>query len=306
MDISKELESLREVTHDPTLEIIGLDDTFDFECQQCGKCCTHRGDIILNPFDVFRAAKYLGITCTEFLHDYTTPDYGGKSKIPMVLLASDKKTGYCPLLKLDVKNGCKFKCLVHEAKPGACWNHPIGIVFQANVNEDGGIDLAEKATYVKVSQCDNSKGHNHPQLVRDWVKPSIDYAEEIKYAHMLQSYVEKHFSAKLFDFVMSVMEMPLPDDAPEGLKEAQSHVSTIKEAFFTMYIAAVYANYDTDKPFIEQAKANMEALDVVLQGPADLLKKLVTNMPDIVKDMVKEIMHDEHCLDAYEEGNSND
>ena len=27
---------------------IGLDDTFKFHCDQCGKCCTHREDIILS------------------------------------------------------------------------------------------------------------------------------------------------------------------------------------------------------------------------------------------------------------------
>lgn len=28
---------------------IGLDDTFRFHCDQCGKCCIDREDILLNP-----------------------------------------------------------------------------------------------------------------------------------------------------------------------------------------------------------------------------------------------------------------
>ena len=38
---------------------IGLDDTFRFHCTACGKCCINREDILLNPRDLFRIAKYL-------------------------------------------------------------------------------------------------------------------------------------------------------------------------------------------------------------------------------------------------------
>ena len=37
---------------------VGLDDTFKFHCDQCGKCCTHRDDIILSPMDVYRNSAY--------------------------------------------------------------------------------------------------------------------------------------------------------------------------------------------------------------------------------------------------------
>ena len=38
---------------------IGLDEPFQFHCTQCGKCCIHREDILLNPQDLFRIAKHL-------------------------------------------------------------------------------------------------------------------------------------------------------------------------------------------------------------------------------------------------------
>ena len=38
---------------------LGADDTFRFSCKQCGKCCINRDDIILTPFDLFRASKKL-------------------------------------------------------------------------------------------------------------------------------------------------------------------------------------------------------------------------------------------------------
>ena len=39
----------------PTL---GLDDTFEFTCRTCGRCCKNRDDILLSAFDVFRLAKF--------------------------------------------------------------------------------------------------------------------------------------------------------------------------------------------------------------------------------------------------------
>ena len=35
---------------------VGLDDIFKFHCDQCGKCCIHREDIILSPFPGLQAA----------------------------------------------------------------------------------------------------------------------------------------------------------------------------------------------------------------------------------------------------------
>lgn len=45
----------------------GLDDTFAFHCTQCGKCCIHRTDIILPPRDIFKMAKELKLSNSDFL-----------------------------------------------------------------------------------------------------------------------------------------------------------------------------------------------------------------------------------------------
>ena len=39
------------VDHYDTFKI-GLDEPFPFHCVQCGKCCVHREDILLNPQDL--------------------------------------------------------------------------------------------------------------------------------------------------------------------------------------------------------------------------------------------------------------
>ena len=36
---------------------IGIDGTFKFHCTCCGKCFTHREDILLNPMDVYNMSR---------------------------------------------------------------------------------------------------------------------------------------------------------------------------------------------------------------------------------------------------------
>ena len=126
----EKLKLLKEAIGSNDLEFIGIDDSFGFECKQCGKCCMNREDIILNPFDVYNGAKHLGIDVFEFIKKYTYSTLGGQSKIPMLLLKT-LSNGFCPLLKFDIKDGGKFKCIIHDAKPNACANHPIGVIRDA-------------------------------------------------------------------------------------------------------------------------------------------------------------------------------
>ena len=51
------------------LNTVGLDDTFKFHCDQCGKCCAYRDDIILSTMDIFKMAKELKISQVVFYHE---------------------------------------------------------------------------------------------------------------------------------------------------------------------------------------------------------------------------------------------
>jgi hypothetical protein len=55
---------------------------FRFACQCCGECCRRDVDIILNPYDIFRATRYLKITTTKFFSRYATQYIGPDSGIP--------------------------------------------------------------------------------------------------------------------------------------------------------------------------------------------------------------------------------
>ena len=258
-DKNEMLKAIKETIGDRSAQIIDIHDTFKFKCQQCGQCCMNRHDIIVNPFDVYNGAKYLGITPEEFIITYLDAELGSKSKIPILLLKSDEETGFCPFLKFDVKGGGKFKCSIHAAKPGACANHPIGVVTACKTDSDDD----EEFTFIKVDQCENSKCDNDV-LVKDWVQPYIDNVEDIRLAHKIQTYITNFFLPS--DFFQLSMFILHAADANTGvgteikLDKAKEKLRDAIQAVFANTIGYGYTNYDINKPFAEQAKKNLEIL----------------------------------------------
>ena len=252
---------IKQVTKDDDAQIIGLNDTFKFECKQCGKCCMHRNDIIVNPFDVYNGAKYLGITTEEFVTNYLDVNLGAHSKMPMLLLKSDENTGYCPFLKFDVKSGGKFKCSINPAKPGACANHPIGVITARKKDSNDNTDF----TFIKVGQCDNSKSDNDV-LVKDWVQSYLDHEEEIHIAHEIQTYVADFFLPRdFFNLCQFVIDNFETCEAKEELRKTMGIV-------MANTIGHGYLDYDINKPFLEQAKRNKETLKVFYNKIKDLFE----------------------------------
>ena len=272
----QQLEALRKFSNDNGIEMIGIDDSFGFKCQQCGKCCMHREDIILNPFDVYNGAKYLGITPLEFIKEYCNADLGSYSKIPIVLLATTKN-GFCPLLEYDIKSGGKFKCKIHPAKPGACANHPIGVAYC--VNKETGESGAE---YVKVSQCPNSVS-DEQHTVRDWLKSYLDHQEEINIAHEIQHLSTKHFNPRHFWLLLGVLRK-IGENASKdkGVDDRSSLFDTALHHFLATTVAIGYTHYDTNKPFIEQAEENIKKMDVFYAESKALYDDLLISYKEIV------------------------
>lgn len=106
---------------------IGADEPFKFHCTQCGKCCINREDILLNPIDLYRAAKELKMTPEKFIEQYCETYLGNDSKMPIVRLLPRGSIKRCPLLK-------DRKCSIHNAKPTVCAMFPIGRVVQIEAN----------------------------------------------------------------------------------------------------------------------------------------------------------------------------
>lgn len=259
------IEATKKANGAKEVKVIDINDTFNFKCKRCGQCCMHRHDIILNPFDVYNGAKYLNITPEEFMDKYLDIQLGAESKLPMLLLKSDKKTGFCPFLKFDIKAGGKFGCSINPAKPGACANHPIGVVIQQS--DDDNDSEEEEFIFIKVDQCENSKS-NDKVLVKDWVKNYTDNAKEIKLAHELQTYITKFISpVKLFNLSHFIATNKSTEELPDRLKE-------IIKSIFVGAVGNAYLNYDINKPFLEQAEQNKDILKDFFEQAREVFDKL--------------------------------
>lgn len=140
---------------------IGLDTPFNFHCTQCGKCCINREDIMLNPFDLFRASKELGMAPQDFVKTYCDTYLGETSRIPIVRIQPRGSIKRCPLMK-------DRKCSIHNAKPTVCAMFPIGRALRI---EAGKLDekpiTTDQIEYVfNDPHCgDNSETHT----VREWL-----------------------------------------------------------------------------------------------------------------------------------------
>ena len=140
---------------------VGLDDTFKFHCTQCGKCCRHREDILLSPFDIFKMAKELGLAPAEFFAKYCRSHIGDNSRIPIVRLNSVGNDGHCPLLRNN-------KCSVHKVKPAVCAMFPLGRYIAVNQDDAEKTSLDGKSVkyLLQDPECgDVSETHT----VRDWL-----------------------------------------------------------------------------------------------------------------------------------------
>lgn len=287
----KELEAIKKFMarggNEGDVQFIDADDSFGFHCQQCGRCCMNRRDIILNPFDVFNGARYLGITCAEFMEKYTYTDIGGYSMIPMVLLDTNDQ-GWCPLLKFDVKDGGKFKCSIHPAKPGACANHPIGIVTSKNVT-----DNTTTVRFVKVDQCPNSVS-DEQQVVRDWCHSHFEHEEEIALAHDLQTLAQSYFNVRHFTKLCAIIGAgPIKQGVSSHMKgmadELQESIRMLYEAFMACNIGGTYQDWDTSKPFADQAKERIEFLKDRYAGMASIYKSMKSAFEKFIGKTMEEL-----------------
>lgn len=245
-------------------------DTFDFKCQKCGQCCMGRDDIVLTPFDVYNACVALNIGPADFIDKYTTLTIGTRSKLPVITLKPDHK-GWCHFLELDIKNGGCFKCSINDNKPGACRNHPIGVVtsFKKEKNAEGDKREIYTEIYIKVDQCENSKGHNNPVLVSDWMQKSKEFTEERKWANKIQLLPSEKINIPRF-FKLLAQTSQGPDNIEDWSESERESIYNIMEKsinimknFIEVIVGCTYCSYDITKPFVEQVKNSYNKLDEI-------------------------------------------
>ena len=224
---------------------IGLDDTFKFHCDQCGKCCTHREDIILSPMDIFKMAKELKMTPVEFYHEYCVFNIGEHTRMPIVRLASEGKDTHCVLLK-------NHRCSVHKVKPAVCAMFPLGryMSFDKDDYNAETIDTSKVKYLLQPPECgDESETHT----VREWLSG---------------------FNIKLEDeaFVQWQKAISRFSNKFKELEKKQDMLSMM-EIWFVVR-ASLYLQYDTSKEFLPQFNYNVENL-LKLLDDIPKLKRMV-------------------------------
>ena len=224
---------------------IGLDDTFKFHCDQCGKCCTHREDIILSPMDIFKMAKELKMTPVEFYHEYCVFNIGEHTRMPIVRLASEGKDTHCVLLK-------NHRCSVHKVKPAVCAMFPLGryMSFEKDDYNAESIDTSKVKYLLQPPECgDESEAHT----VREWLS-GFDIKLEDEAFVQWQKAISR-FSNKFKEL------------------EKKQDMLTMMEIWFVVRVS-LYLQYDTSKDFLPQFNYNVENL-LKLLDDIPKLKRMV-------------------------------
>ena len=203
-----------------------LTDRFSFQCKECGACCRHREDIILNGFDLFRIASALKLTPEQVVERYCESYIGHASRLPVVRLKPKGSDQICPLLK----NG---RCSVHQSKPVVCALYPLGRAYNPKTEE--------LLYFLQPIECGKKEGS---QTVQEWLEqfgiPARDTQSKCWHALLIEtsSYMYKHekkFTPATLNFIWSVM-------------------------YHLMYM-----HYRTDTPFAPQLEHNAAELCDLLQ-----------------------------------------
>ena len=213
--------------HNIQTNTVGLDDTFKFHCDQCGKCCTYRDDIILSPMDIFKMSRELKITPVDFYHEYCVFNIGEHTRMPIVRLGSVGKDYHCVLLK-------NHKCSVHKVKPAVCGMFPLGryMSFEKDAYDQADFATNKVKYLLQPPDCgDDSEEHT----VREWLSGfDINLEDEV--------FVE--WQKAISRFGNKIKEL-----------EKKQDMLTMMEIWFVVRVV-LYLQYDTSKDFLPQFKNN--------------------------------------------------
>ncbi len=246
-------EELMEKYFNGELPIVTRRESFCFDCVQCGECCRNRGDILLNPFDVFRLCRKLNIEPEAFINKYCERYAGYSSKLPLIRIdfrpvygLGDTVEGMrCPFLS---NRGGLYYCRVHDSKPFVCFSYPLGRMMDP-----------EKGVQYILQNDGSCKGTRNAhqdhicQNVEQWMggKEKLDLEEKFYLLHS--------------DFLMKIRTWI------DVAKLAKYQKGQSKEygVWLAMVGHLLYCNYDLNKPedeFPIQFEKNMELIRTLCEA----------------------------------------
>ena len=216
---------------------IEVDEPFQFGCKQCGKCCIHREDILLNPKDIYNMAKELDLTTEELVEKYCETYIGSDSRIPIVRLKPRGSVNRCPLLK-------DRKCMVHRSKPTVCAMYPIGRCVILAGETAGDIDMDSVQYIFNRPECRGSDG-TETHTVREWLE-SFGISVEDEFFIKWQRLVMEMGS------VFRKIEKKIGEETMEML--------------WTAAFVGLYLHYQTELDFMTQFEENAQKFIALLHA----------------------------------------
>ena len=206
---------------------IGLDDTFKFQCNMCGKCCIGREDILISPHDLFRLAKFFNMTPQRGFEDFCEFYFGESSNVPIVRLKMEGPQKRCPMLHGK-------KCMVQDAKPSVCAMFPLGRYMKFDMDNFTAEEVAKGTVQYILQPIDGGKRmDNH--TVREWLAGFNMEAEDAAYIKWNMAIAEIGPRIKKLRTIVGKGTMLLAE---------------------TSALVALYLNYSTEKEFLPQFERN--------------------------------------------------
>ena len=204
---------------------LGPDDKFKFHCKMCGRCCTHRDDILLTSRDIYNMSKELGIKPEELVEKYCEIYVGPDSRFPIVRILPRGNVQRCPMLK-------NRKCMVHKAKPTICGMYPIGRALKIVGKDVSSIKAEDTVFFFSNPGCgDDSQEHT----VREWLGEFGIPVEDDFFVSWQKTFVGL---SNIFQ------EMEKKTDAE------------VMEIMWNITIYSLYIDYDTGQDFQQQFERN--------------------------------------------------
>lgn len=213
---------------------IDLDTPFRFHCTMCGKCCINRDDILLNPDDIFRIAKFLNLTPEEVVNQYCETYIGGTSRMPIVRLKPQGTVKRCPFLK-------DRKCSIQDAKPVVCAMFPIGRYVRVPKDQVMEESIPETLYLFSAPECgDTSESHT----VREWLANYNIPIQDPFFSHW------QHTLLSVSEYIQRVEAIcPQP----------------IMETVWSLVFRSLYLEYDMTGNFMPQFLDNSELVLSVMK-----------------------------------------
>ena len=213
-------------------------DSLDFSCEQCGKCCKFSANVLLNPLDIFKASEYLSLAPQDFIDKYCEIRQDTQSKMPYVKFS---KTEFGSKICHFYASG---KCAIHKAKPASCALYPAGRIY--NPETDGLTYFIQPSECGEKQQSQKSKPAMSISLL-DWLD-----------LHGIKD--DEEFTVKWHEWLRNTA-----GKIAVIFADNTAFTQNVKNTLYSFLCVMLYLKYDTSIDFMPQFVKNCEETDALIE-----------------------------------------